>query len=59
VEGAGEFAVGGVDFVGGRCRGYGEEGVEGGIGAFGSDDFVAEAEDFVVLFVEEVGQYVR
>lgn len=49
VQGAGEFAVGGVD-VGGRGGGRnGEEGVEGGVGTFGEEDFVAEAEDFVVL----------
>lgn len=53
MERAGEFTVGGVNFVGGGRRGNGEEGVECGIGAFGSDDLIAETEDFVVLFIGE------
>ena len=46
VEGAGEFAVGFVDFVVGGGGGFeAEEGVEGGVAAFVGGELVAESED--------------
>jgi len=56
VQGAGEFAVGFVDFVVGGGRFDADEGVEGGIGAFGGLDFVFQSEDFVVFFGPGAGQ---
>lgn len=51
-----ELAVGFVDvFLGGGVRDA-QEGVESGIGAFVREDFIAEAEDFVVFLGPSGGE---
>ena len=56
VELLGAFAVLLVDFVEVRRGGDAEEGVEGCVEAFGGEDFVVEAKDFVVFFRPGVKQ---